>query len=40
MSKYTEAIKIALDNNHVIIAKKIAKSVDDIKLKKNLWLDV
>jgi hypothetical protein len=40
MGKYTEAIRIALDNNHVTIAKKIAKSVDDIKQKKNLWLEV
>lgn len=40
MGKYNEAIKIALDNNQVFIAKKIAKSVEDMKLKKHLWLEV
>jgi hypothetical protein len=40
MGKYNEAIRIALDNNHVRIAKMIAKSVEDVKLKRNLWLDI
>lgn len=40
MGKYDEAIKVALDNNYVILAKRIAKSIDDIKIKKHLWLEV
>jgi hypothetical protein len=40
MGKYNEAIKTALDNNYERIAKQIAKSVEDVKLRKNLWLEV
>lgn len=40
MGKYDEAIKVSLDNNFVIIAKRIAKSVDDLKMKKHLWLEI
>lgn len=40
MGKYDEAIKVALDNNQVLIAKRIAKSVDDLKLRKHLWLEI
>lgn len=40
MGKYDEAIKVALDNNELVIAKLIAKSIEDIKLKKHLWLEV
>lgn len=40
MGKYDEAIKVALDNGYVIVAKRIAKSVDDPKIKKHLWLEI
>jgi hypothetical protein len=40
LGKYYDAIKVALDNNCIIIAKRIAKSVDDPKLKKQLWLEI
>lgn len=40
MSKFDEAVKIALDNNYPLIAKKIAKIVEDYKLKKLLWLEI
>ena len=40
MGKYDDAIKVALDNGNVTIAKKIAKSVEEPKLKKHLWLEV
>ncbi len=40
MGKYDEAVKVALDNNCTIIAKRIAKSIDDPKTKKFLWLEI
>jgi len=40
LGKYYDAIKVALDNNCIKIAKRIAKSVDDPKLKKQLWLEI
>jgi hypothetical protein len=40
MGKYDEAIKVALDNNFNLIAKRIAKSIEDVKMKKFLWLEI
>lgn len=40
LGKYDDAIKVALDNKFINIAKRIAKSVDDNKLKKHLWLEI
>ena len=40
MGKYSEAVKIALDNNCSEIAQFIATNVDDEKVKKSLWLDI
>lgn len=40
LGKYDDAIKVALDNKFILIAKRIAKSVDDHKLKKHLWLEI
>lgn len=40
LGKYDDAIKVALDNKCILIAKRIAKSVDDQKLKKHLWLEI
>jgi hypothetical protein len=40
MGKYTEAIKVALDNNDIGTAKKIATNIEDQKIKKNIWLEI
>ena len=40
LTKYDEAIKIALENGYPLTAKKIAKFVDDSKIKKLLWLEI
>lgn len=40
LGKYDDAIKVALDNKCILIAKRIAKSVEDHKLKKHLWLEI
>lgn len=40
MEKYDEAIKIALTNDHLNEAKLITKNVEDLKVRKRLWLEV
>jgi hypothetical protein len=40
MEKYDEAIKIALNNDHLEEAKIITKNIEDLKIKKRLWLEV
>ena len=40
MGKYSEGVKIALNNNDITIAKFIAENVQDKAIKKNLWLDI
>ena len=40
MGKYAEAIKVALSNNCIKLAKEIATNVEDVKIKKMLWLEV
>jgi len=40
MEKYDEAIKIALQNDLLDIAKIITKNIEDSKVKKRLWLEV
>jgi hypothetical protein len=40
MGKYNEAIRVALDNNYVGIAKIIAGKIEDPKIKKNIWLEI
>ena len=40
MGKYAEAVKVALMNNCIKLAKEIASNVEDNKIKKMLWLEV
>jgi hypothetical protein len=40
MEKYDESIKIALQNDHLDIAKTVTKNIEDLKVKKRLWLEV
>jgi lysyl-tRNA synthetase class I len=40
MEKYDEAIKISLQNDLLDEAKIITKNIDDMKVKKRLWLEV
>jgi len=40
MGKFEEGVKVAIENNLFNIAKTIASNVDDMKVKKKVWLEV